>query len=220
MKQTHMKGIFEVRKRRRSLFTVNMNPGKVVYGEKSVRERGVEYREWDAARSKLAACILNGVDNIDLKEGDYVLYLGCSTGTTVSHVSDIVGDKGVIYAVDLAPRVMRELIFLAEDRKNIIPLLADANHPWKVLPFVSQVDFLYQDIAQKNQVDIFLKNLIFLKKGGQAVLCVKARSIDTTRRPKSIFNEVREQLKKSLKIIDLKTLEPYQKDHCVFICQY
>lgn len=51
----------------------------------------VEYRAWNPFRSKLAAAILGGIDQIHIKPGAKVLYLGAASGTTVSHVSDIVG---------------------------------------------------------------------------------------------------------------------------------
>lgn len=44
-----------------------------------------------ALRSKLAAAILGGVDKIHIAPGAKVLYLGAASGTSVSHVSDIVG---------------------------------------------------------------------------------------------------------------------------------
>ncbi len=218
--ESKVKGIFEINKKRmKSIYTKNLTPKKIVYREKRVFERGIEYREWDPKRSKLAAAILKGIPKINLKEKDYVLYLGCSTGTTTSHVSDIVGKQGLVFAVDIAPRVLRDLCFIAEDRKNIAPLLVDAGNTTKLIPYITEVDFLYQDIAQKNQVEIFLKNLIFLKDGGQGFLCIKARSIDTARNPIKIFNEVKEKLKSKVKIIDSRVLEPYQKDHCVFLVE-
>ncbi len=51
----------------------------------------IEYRVWNPFRSKLAAAILGGVDQIYMPPGSKVLYLGAASGTTVSHVSDIVG---------------------------------------------------------------------------------------------------------------------------------
>lgn len=82
-----------------------MAPGESVYGEKrisiddpnapvtdSITKVKIEYRVWNAFRSKLAACIVNGVNNIYMKPGAKVLYLGAASGTTVSHVSDIVGE--------------------------------------------------------------------------------------------------------------------------------
>ena len=85
---------------------------------------------------------------------------------------------------------------------------------------VSLADVIYQDIAQKGQVDIFLKNInAFLKKDGYALLAIKARSIDVTKNPKQIFKEVREMLDKEMIIVDYRTLEPYQKDHAFFICK-
>ena len=55
------------------------------------QETKTEYRVWNPFRSKLAAAILGGVDKIHIKPGVKVLYLGAASGTTVSHVSDIVG---------------------------------------------------------------------------------------------------------------------------------
>jgi len=214
--------IFEVYEDRanRRLYTISLSPGKRVYDEQLAMQGNVEYREWDPYGSKLASAILNGCSNIFLRKNDVVLYLGSATGTTVSHVSDIVGKEGFVFAVDIAPRVMRDLIFNCEGRKNIAPILADANRINDLAPRISAVDVLYQDIAQKSQVPIFLKNVkSFLKKEGYAIIALKARSIDVTKNPKLIFKEVREQLEKELIIVDSRALEPYQKDHMMFICK-
>jgi fibrillarin-like pre-rRNA processing protein len=219
----HKSKIFEVYEqegRRRQLYTVNLAPGQMVYGEKLAKENGTEYREWDASKSKLASSILKRSPNIGIRKGDAVLYLGSASGTTVSHVSDIVGNEGLIFAVDVAPRVMRDLIFLCYKRKNIAPILADAGKVNMLKERISAVDVIYQDVAQKNQVDIFLKNVdLFLKNEGYALLAVKARSIDVTKNPKQIFKEVKEKLEKALTIIDYRELEPFQKDHAMFICK-
>lgn len=213
--------VFEEEKgKRKQLYSINLVPGKNVYGEKLIKQDGVEFREWDAFKSKLAASILKGSPNICIRKNDVVLYLGSSSGTTLSHVSDIVGNEGFIFAVDIAPRVMRDLIFLCYERKNIAPILADANKVDVLKERISAVDVIYQDVAQKNQVDIFLKNTsMFLKDDGYALLAVKARSIDVTKQPKNIFKEVKEKLEKNLTIIDYRELEPFQKDHCMFICK-
>ncbi len=216
--------IFEVyeakSKGKTQLYTLNLVKGKNVYGEKLISENGNEYREWDSFKSKLAAAILKGTPNIGLRRNDIVLYLGSASGTTVSHVSDIVGKDGFVFAVDSAPRVMRDLIFLCYERKNIAPILADANKVNLLKERISAVDVIYQDVAQKNQIGIFLKNVdMFLKDGGYGLLAVKARSIDVTKKPKEIFNQVRGQLEKSMTIIDYRELDPFQKDHCMFICK-
>ncbi|MEK6984062.1 MAG: fibrillarin-like rRNA/tRNA 2'-O-methyltransferase [Nanoarchaeota archaeon] len=216
--------IFEVYEskegRTTQLYTINLATGQDVYGEKLVKQDEIEYREWDAFKSKLAASILKGTPNIGIRKSDVVLYLGSASGTTVSHVSDIIGNGGFIFAVDIAPRVMRDLIFLCYKRKNIAPVLASANKLDALKERVSAVDVIYQDVAQKNQVEIFLKNIsLFLKDEGYALLTVKARSIDVTKQPKHIFKEVMLVLEKTLKIIDYRFLEPFQKDHCMFICK-
>jgi fibrillarin-like pre-rRNA processing protein len=213
--------VYEQQERKKGqLYTINLIHGKSAYGEKLVKENGIEYREWDAYKSKLASTILKGSPNIGIKKNDVVLYLGAASGTTVSHVSDIIGNDGFIFAVDIAPRVMRDLIFLCYQRKNIAPILADARKTEILKERVFTVDVVYQDIAQKNQVEIFLKNVdLFLKSGGYALLALKARSIDVTKQPKQIFKEVKETLEKTLVIIDYRELEPFQKDHAMFICK-
>ncbi|MFH1398492.1 MAG: fibrillarin-like rRNA/tRNA 2'-O-methyltransferase, partial [Candidatus Woesearchaeota archaeon] len=205
--------------KRTMLLTKNLTPGMAVYTEKLIKEDDSEYREWDPKRSKLAAAILKGLSQLSLRPGNTVLYLGASTGTTVSHVSDIVGKEGFVFAVEFAPRVCRELVFLAEIRKNIAPILADANHPETYFHKVLQADFLYQDIAQKNQAEIFLKNQMLLKNGGFSILCVKSRSIDITKKPRQVFLEVRKQIEQNLTIVDSRFLDPFQKDHCMFVCK-
>jgi len=218
IKNSKFFGVFESDEKKRRIFTENLVPGRPVYGEQLVRFLGREFREWDPTRSKLAAFIMKGADQIAVRPGSRVLYLGAASGTTVSHVSDIVGKDGFIFAVDFAPRVVRDLIFLAEHRPNIVPILADANHPENYAHMVTLVDFLYQDVAQPNQIEIFLKNAsLFLRDGGFGMIAIKARSIDVTRKPKEIFELAKESISKKMTIVDFRELGPFEKDHCMIL---
>jgi fibrillarin-like pre-rRNA processing protein len=219
MKQyKQFKGIYSKDEKRLSIYTKNLVPGKNVYNEKIIKFENEEYREFNPRRSKLAAGLIKGISQIGIKPDSVVLYLGASTGTTVSHVSDIIGNDGFVFALDFAPRVVRELIFLCEERNNIAPLLENAFHPNRYLDKVSLVDVVFQDIAQRNQVQIFIKNInLFLIEGGFGILCVKARSVDVTKKPNVIFKEVKKELEKYINIVDYKTLDPYEKDHCMFV---
>ena len=162
--------------------------------------------------------IFKGCTNIGIRKNDIVLYLGSSHGYTPSFVSDIVGEEGLVFGIDPAPRVMRDFIFLAEERQNLVPVLASANHPEEYINRICQADIVYQDLAQKNQLDIFVKNCnVFLKKGGYGLFAVKARSIDVKRKPKDLFIEIRKELEKLFTVIDYKTLDPMEKDHCMII---
>ena len=38
------------------------------------------------------------LDDLYIRPGAFVLYLGAASGTSVSHVSDIVGPEGLVYA--------------------------------------------------------------------------------------------------------------------------
>ncbi|KAL8493651.1 hypothetical protein ACS0TY_024729 [Phlomoides rotata] len=117
----------------------------------------VEYRVWNPFRSKLAAAILGGVDNVWIKPGAHVLYLGAASGTTVSHVSDIVGPEGVVYAVEFSHRSGRDLVNMAKKRTNIIPIIEDARHPAKYRMLVVMVDVIFSDVAQPDQLVVTMQ---------------------------------------------------------------
>jgi len=206
-------------KDKNKIFTQNPNHCKKikVYNEKIIKIKGEEYRSWNPFRSKLAAAILKGY-NLELKQDSKVLYLGAATGTTVSHVSDIVKD-GMVFSVEISPVALKNLIKVCENRQNIIPILADANHPDRYSPIVSQVDFIYQDISQRNQTEIFTNNLKkYLKPGGNGVLMVKARSIDVALKPERVYELVCLKLKEQgLKVLEKIDLKPYEKDHAAII---
>ncbi|MBN1503030.1 fibrillarin-like rRNA/tRNA 2'-O-methyltransferase [Candidatus Woesearchaeota archaeon] len=221
MQKTRFDGIYYIEKGKNKLLcTENLTPEKRFFEEDLIRDKGNEYRVWDPRRSKLAAGIKKGLSQIGLKPGFFVLYLGASHGYTPSFVSDIVGKEGFVFALDFAPRVVRDLVFLCEKRKNIAPILADANQPEKYMHQITEVDFIYQDIAQKNQSQIFLRNCeLFLKKDAFAILCVKARSVDVTKKPSVIYQQVRRELEKVITIVDYKILDPFEKDHCIFVCK-
>jgi fibrillarin-like pre-rRNA processing protein len=217
MQETRLKGIFELKRR---IYTKNFTPGKTVYDEKLFREGNDEYREWNPTRSKLGAAVLKGASQIGIKPGSIVLYLGAASGTTVSHVSDIVGSEGYVFALDFAPRVVRDLYFVCKDRSNVVPLLEDANKPETYAHLINSVDVVFMDIAQKNQEEIFMKNVnMFLKPGGFGLLALKARSVDVSKNPKQVFREVREKLERQIAIVDYRDLEPFERDHCMFICK-
>lgn len=210
--------IYFERRKYINLYTKNLTPGKTFFEEDIVKKGNIEYRHWDPNRSKLAAAILKQISQIGINEGDYVLYLGASHGYTPSFMSDIVGKKGFIYAVDFAPRVVKDLVFLCEERKNIAPIMGDASRPERYSSRVSQVDIVYQDVAQKDQAGIFLDNCeMFLKKGGFGLLTVKSRSIDMAKSPKQIFQQVRHKLEKEITIVDYRILEPFEKDHSMIV---
>lgn len=203
------------------LATCNLTPGLRVYGEKLVEYDDRELRLWDPRRSKLAAAILNGLEIFPFRTDSKILYLGASTGTTPSHLSDIA-HNGLIYCVEFSPRMMRNLVDLSQLRDNLIPLLDDATKPHNYLNLVEKVDVLYSDVAQPKQSELFMDNMrLFLKEEGIGILMLKARSIDVTRNPKEVFQEEESKLKTSgFRVLEKIDLEPYEKDHMAFVCEF
>ncbi len=206
----------EDRKGRTTLLTRNLTPGKRVYNEELLLRDGVEYRTWDPFRSKLAAAILKGLPDDVIREGSKVLYLGASTGTTASHVSDLAGERGVVVGVEFAPRVAREFVErVARERKNVIPYVSDARDPSKYS--VVKVDVVYCDIAQPDQTEIAVANCAkLLRKGGTLLLVVKARSIDVLKEPKEVFAAERAKLESAgFHVRSVIELSPFDKDHAL-----
>ncbi len=206
--------------RSRRLATRNLAPGIDVYGEALVKDDGSEFRAWDAYRSKLAAAILRNLSSLPIKPGKLVLYLGSASGTTASHVSDIVGEQGRVYCVEFAQRSMRELIdTLCQHRPNVYPILADARLPEKYKPLVSSVDVVYSDVAQPEQARILADNAdLFLKPKGSALIAIKSRSVDVTMEPADVFKQEIDVLrKKNFDVIQTVRLEPYEKDHALVL---
>ncbi len=199
------------------LFTRNLVPGKAVYGEGLLTEDGVEYRKWDATRSKLAAYLKKGGRVWPFGATSSVLYLGAGSGTTVSHVSDVC-PQGSIVAIEISPRVFRDLVSVAEARPNLIPLLTDAARPELYRGHVGSMDVLYQDVAQRDQVSIFLRNMEFLHRGGTGILMLKARSVDVAARPEDVYDRARQALGQGgLEILDARPLDPLQGDHAALV---
>src|SRR6266851_7962727 len=128
------------------LGTRSLAPGENVYGEEIAKVGDEEYRIWDPFRSKLAAAILKGLHKIPIRERSKVLYLGAASGTTVSHVSDIVGKKGQVYCVEFAQRSFRDLVNnVCRERSNTTPVFEDARFPVKYRNIVPEVEVVYSD---------------------------------------------------------------------------
>ena len=205
------------------LATRNLTPGRNVYGERLLRHEGVEYRVWDAFRSKLAAAILKNLKTVPIKPSHRVLYLGAASGTTASHVSDIVGEKGYVYCVEFAPRTLRELVNnVCAYRLNMSPILEDARFPEKYGMFIGgNVDDVYCDIAQPEQAKILADNAdLFLKKSGWIMIAVKAQSIDVTKEPSEVYKQEIKVLKnRGFRIEEVVHLEPYDIAHAMIVAQ-
>lgn len=182
-----------------------------------VREGGRELRAWTPRRSKMAALLLLLDSPLPLREDASLLYLGAGTGTTASHFSDLL-PHGSVHAVEVSPQAFAKLLRLAESRDNIVPIMGDAREPTAYRDLVGEVDLLYQDVAQRDQAGILLRNLPSLREDGLAILMVKARSVDVTADPDRVFRRVRGDLEAGGAPVErVVPLSPYRKDHAALL---
>ncbi|HLF23406.1 MAG TPA: fibrillarin-like rRNA/tRNA 2'-O-methyltransferase, partial [Burkholderiales bacterium] len=183
----------------RRVATVNLTPGRAIHREPLLWIDGREIRVMDPRRSKLAAMFVKGARTIPFGPKYHVLYLGAANGTTASHVSDLV-PQGRVYCVEFSARSFRDLLNVCEPRANMIPIMGDAGRPDRYAAMVERVDTLYMDVSQRNQAEIFLKNVRqFRPRHG--ILMVKSRSIDVAREPKEVYAEVRAALEAEVRVV-------------------
>jgi fibrillarin-like pre-rRNA processing protein len=196
------------------LTTRNLVPGERVYGERLLEVEGVEYRVWNPRRSKLAAAFFQGLETFPLEATSRVLYLGAGSGTTASHLSDLL-PGGRIFCIERSPRVFSSLLDLSTRRENLAPILGDARRPQEYASLVEACEVLYQDLAQPRQVEIFLENAeLYLERDGIGFLAIKARSIDVIREPQALYREVVSELTgRGFRLLELLDLNPYERDH-------
>ena len=148
--------------------------------------------------------------------------MGAASGTTVSHVSDVVGPEGMVYAVEFSHRSGRDLLNVAKKRTNVVPIIEDARHPHKYRMLVPMVDCVFADVAQPDQARIVaLNSQYFLKNGGHFVISIKANCIDSTAEAEAVFaGEVKKMQAEKMKPQEQVTLEPYERDHAVVVGIY
>ncbi|RYP89737.1 hypothetical protein DL770_004125 [Monosporascus sp. CRB-9-2] len=201
-------GVFVSRGKEDHLLTRSIAPGIEVYGEKRV---SVDSTTKDADGAPVTTKV------------EYrVLYLGAASGTSVSHVADIVGPTGNVYAVEFSHRSGRDLVNMAQNRTNVIPIVDDARHPLRYRMLVPMVDCIFADVAQPDQARIVALNAhMFLKVGGGVVISIKANCIDSTAAPEAVFAQEVQKLKaERIKPQEQLTLEPYERDHALVVGQY
>ena len=198
----------------------NLIKGYSPFGDQIITIGKDEYITWNPYRSKLCAAIVKDLKIMPIAQGSKILYNGIAHGYTASHISNIIGENGIIYGVEFSERCFNELLPLCEKYKNIIPILADARKT-ELYSWVEKADIVYCDIADPQEVEIFIRNCKeFLKKEGFGMIAVKSRSIDVTKSPREVYKEALKKLEKDFEIIDWKILDPYERAHCFILVKY
>ncbi|MBX8634033.1 MAG: fibrillarin-like rRNA/tRNA 2'-O-methyltransferase [Candidatus Thermoplasmatota archaeon] len=197
------------------LYTKNSRPGWSLGRERLEMLGGNEYREWDPYRSKLSAYLECGGKHFPFDEFSRTLYLGAAAGTTASHVADI-SPSGKVYCIEKAFGPYSKLAGVCSLHDNMVPVMCDANRPESYEMLVENPQILYQDIAQKNLIEIFIRNARHFPSLRHFFVVVKSRSVDSSADPVLIFKSSAERLTAEFgcrpEIVDISAFE---KDHAV-----
>ena len=214
----------------KSIWTKNAVKGISVRGERRRREGKIEGRNWDPNKSKIAASILKTKNNPEIflpKTGSTCLYLGSSMGGTVSHIHDIVcgsnnHHNGQIVAVDISPRMIRDLTALSEIRDGIFPVLADARIVEQISPFLrNHADWIHQDLSIADQAHTFVKIISnLLSNKGIGILSLKAASERSSEGDdNSRFQKAQKIIMDSgIRILERMNISSFEDQHEVFVC--
>jgi fibrillarin-like pre-rRNA processing protein len=186
-----------------------------VYGERWADVGGRTYRLFDPSRSKLAAALAHDWGGGIPRVGERWLYLGAASGTTASHVADLVGPSGRVYAVEKSLRPFARLYALSERWPNLLPILADARGPADFADLVPAVDGVYADIAQPDQLEIMSANaaLFLREEGGRMLIALKTASMGRERAPAAHLARAEELLDATFDLATSVKLDPFHRAH-------
>jgi|TARA_B100001996_G_scaffold66530_1_gene48243 fibrillarin-like rRNA methylase len=222
--------VWGVRREGRNLWTRNAVKGISVRGERRKRDGRIEWRRWDPTRSKVAAAILRTREepsSLLPTPGSTCLYLGASSGGTVSHIHDFVCGAenhhgGQLVAVEISPRMVRDLVKLSDRRPGLVPVLGDARKPEQIAAFIrGKANWIHQDLSIADQAETFVKMATsFLAPGGIGLLSLKAASERASEGDDNSRFQKAEQILRDSDLVfqermDLKGLE---EQHVVFSC--
>ena len=200
---------------RSELYTESVGEPPAVYGERWVHFDGRAYRTFEPGRSKLSAALVHGwVGPLPLP-GERWLYLGAASGTTASHLADLVGPEGRVYAIERSPRTFVRLLALAGRWPNLLPILADAREPRTYSALVPPVHGLYADVAQPDQVGIVRANaeLLLDASGAAVVLALKTSSMGRHRTAAAHLADAEGELAQFVRRAPTVRLDPFHKAH-------
>ena len=202
------------------IYTINNTDKNKYYDESILIYEDNFYREWNPYKSKISASIKKNLKEIPICGESIILYLDSSSGTTVSHISDVL-KKGKIFAVDSSKEMMKKFMKLVYNRKNIFPVLESARNYKKYdIPSNTNIDLIIQDVACVDQVDILINNSdYYLKSGGKVLMSIKTQSIDSIKKPGVVIEEQKEILKCKFKILQTLNLEPFEKNHWLLLME-
>jgi fibrillarin-like pre-rRNA processing protein len=200
---------------RTELFTESVGGLPPVYGERWVDSGGHTYRSFEPGRSKLSAAIVRDWAGPIPLEGEAWLYLGAASGTTASHIADLLGPRGRLYAVERSPRPFARLLALAERWPTLLPILRDAREPRSYAGLVPAVSGIYSDVAQPDQMEIVRRNAeLFLARPGTAVLvALKTASMGRDRDPEGHLAAAQQEAGGGIELAPPVRLDPFHKGH-------
>ncbi len=186
-----------------------------VYGERWAATGPKNLRSFDPSRSKLAAGLARGWDGPLPRPGETWLYLGAASGTTASHVADLVGPSGTVFAVEKSPRPFSRLLEVAARWPNLLPVLEDAREPENYADLLAPVDGIYADVAQPDQVGILVRNAEFYlgEERGAFLLALKTPSLGRQRGPSAHLDAAEDVLGGSFELSEPVRLEPFHRGH-------
>ena len=148
------------------------------------------------------------ISKFGIKQGDTVVDYGCGPGAFIKSASYLVGENGLVYAVDLHEMAISAVNDLIRNKNlsNVKPVLADESGvaiPDKTADLVFAIDMFHM----VKESDIFLKEIFRITKN-EGVLIIEdghqPRSLTVEKIKRSGWWNITEEQKRFLKCSPVK----------------
>ena len=100
--------------------------------------------------------------------------------------------------------------------------MENANFPENYAKSIfTDIDLIYQDVAQPNQADIAIANAnYYLNDSGILIIAIKSQSIDSITKPEIVFKEEKRKLEHAgYSVIESINIHKYAAHHIILIVQ-
>jgi ubiquinone/menaquinone biosynthesis C-methylase UbiE len=148
------------------------------------------------------------IDSLKFREGEVVADIGVGSGYIARRVAKRIGEKGIVYGVDIQPEMLQVLqkrmaMFRINNVKGVLGEEKDPKLPPESCDTMIMVDVYHEFEHPFEMIDAMIKGL---KPGGRIVF-VEFRGEDPNVPIKTVHKMTEEQIKKEMSIHPLEYVE-------------